>query len=245
MRAGICAVRSDALAAQARAPKGGKRTFVPYRNSKLTRVLQESLGGNALTVMLAAVSADGAHADETLSTLMYADRAKAIQLRAHRNEAMSEVGKLKMQVEELRQKLAERAGVRRSEEEERQIAIYRSQARRRRRLDAARCARVVFTRGVGPSLCPHLLYFSRRSTSTRRDYSRHSMRRRRRAPRSRSGSRSRRRRRRRRTSSDGRRAASAAATGRRRCGRRTRLGATASWSTRRSCARGSDSRRRS
>jgi len=58
----------------------GKSTFVPYRNSKLTRVLQESLGGNSITAMLAALSPAGSNFDESLSTLKYANRAKDIKV---------------------------------------------------------------------------------------------------------------------------------------------------------------------
>lgn len=58
----------------------GKATFIPYRNSKLTRVLQESLGGNSVTAMLAAMSPAACNFDETLSTLKYANRAKAIKV---------------------------------------------------------------------------------------------------------------------------------------------------------------------
>lgn len=58
----------------------GKPTFIPYRNSKLTRVLQESLGGNSITVMLAAMSPAACNFEETLSTLRYANRAKAIKV---------------------------------------------------------------------------------------------------------------------------------------------------------------------
>lgn len=68
----------NALVAQA---KGKKGVFVPYRNSKLTRVLQESLGGNSITAMLAALSPAGSFFEETLSTLKYANRAKAIKVR--------------------------------------------------------------------------------------------------------------------------------------------------------------------
>ena len=63
-----------------------KPDFVPYRNSKLTRVLQESLGGNSLTVMIAALSPASDNLSETLSTLKYADRAKAIKLAAVKND---------------------------------------------------------------------------------------------------------------------------------------------------------------
>ncbi len=58
----------------------GKAVFIPYRNSKLTRVLQESLGGNSITSMLAAMSPAACNFDETLSTLKYANRAKAIKV---------------------------------------------------------------------------------------------------------------------------------------------------------------------
>jgi len=53
------------------AHKGKKKTHIPYRDSKLTRLLQESLGGNAATVMLAAISPADYNFDETLSTLKY------------------------------------------------------------------------------------------------------------------------------------------------------------------------------
>merc|ERR1719472_56863 len=54
--------------------RGKKKVFIPYRNSKLTRVLQESLGGNSLTIMMAALSPASDNYNETLSTLQYADR---------------------------------------------------------------------------------------------------------------------------------------------------------------------------
>ena len=69
----------NALVEQAKG-SAKKGVFVPYRNSKLTRVLQESLGGNSITVMLAAMSPAGSSAEETISTLKYADRAKAIKV---------------------------------------------------------------------------------------------------------------------------------------------------------------------
>jgi Kinesin motor domain len=70
----------NALVAQA---KGKKGVFVPYRNSKLTRVLQESLGGNSITAMLAALSPASSYYEETMSTLKYANRAKAIKVRVY------------------------------------------------------------------------------------------------------------------------------------------------------------------
>ena len=56
----------------------GKGTFVPYRDSKLTRLLQDSLGGNAKTIMLATISPAYSNFEETVSTLKYASRAKYI-----------------------------------------------------------------------------------------------------------------------------------------------------------------------
>ena len=68
----------NALVEQAKNAK--KCPFIPYRNSKLTRVLQESLGGNSITVMIAALSPALCNFEETLSTLKYANRAKAIKV---------------------------------------------------------------------------------------------------------------------------------------------------------------------
>ena len=64
----------------------GKSTHIPYRDSKLTRLLQDSLGGNTKTVMIAAVSPADYNYDETLSTLRYASRAKNIQNKPVINE---------------------------------------------------------------------------------------------------------------------------------------------------------------
>lgn len=55
-----------------------KGLFVPYRDSKLTRLLQDSLGGNAKTVMIATVSPSYYNFEETISTLKYASRAKYV-----------------------------------------------------------------------------------------------------------------------------------------------------------------------
>ncbi|CDI87232.1 kinesin motor domain-containing protein, putative [Eimeria praecox] len=60
--------------------------FVPYRDSKLTRILQASLGGNTRTAMVANVGPACVHYDETLSTLRYAQRTKHIKNAPHVNE---------------------------------------------------------------------------------------------------------------------------------------------------------------
>jgi kinesin family member 18/19 len=62
-----------------------KRNHVPYRNSKLTRLLKFSLGGNCKTVMIVCVSPSSQHFDETQNTLRYANRAKNIQTKVTRN----------------------------------------------------------------------------------------------------------------------------------------------------------------
>jgi kinesin family protein 3/17 len=63
-----------------------KRNHVPYRDSKLTLLLQDSLGGNTKTLMIAVVSPADYNFDETLSTLRYASRAKFIQNKPKVNE---------------------------------------------------------------------------------------------------------------------------------------------------------------
>jgi len=75
---------------EARPPVGsqvdGKSGHVPYRDSKLTRLLQDSLGGNTRTVMIANVGPAASNHEETLSTLRYANRAKNIQNKPRVNE---------------------------------------------------------------------------------------------------------------------------------------------------------------
>ena len=65
--------------------KGNKGNFVPYRDSKLTRLLKDSLGGNCRTVMIANISSAESSFGETLNTLKYANRAKNIKSNVQRN----------------------------------------------------------------------------------------------------------------------------------------------------------------
>ena len=62
-----------------------KGTFVPYRDSKLTRLLKDSLGGNTKTVMIACISQSPLCFEETLSTLKYAGRARKIEKTIQQN----------------------------------------------------------------------------------------------------------------------------------------------------------------
>ncbi|XP_066936816.1 osmotic avoidance abnormal protein 3-like isoform X1 [Clytia hemisphaerica] len=64
----------------------GKSKHIPYRDSKLTRLLQDSLGGNTKTLMVACISPADNNYDETLSTLRYANRAKNIKNKPKINE---------------------------------------------------------------------------------------------------------------------------------------------------------------
>lgn len=55
-----------------------KSTFIPYRDSKLTRLLQDSLGGNTKTVMIANIGPADYNFEESMNTMRYASRAKSI-----------------------------------------------------------------------------------------------------------------------------------------------------------------------
>ncbi|XP_052103729.1 kinesin-like protein KIF28P isoform X1 [Mytilus californianus] len=66
---------------------GNKKVVVPYRDSTLTKLLQNALGGNSKTIMIAALSPADINYEETLSTLRFADRAKAIKTVATVNES--------------------------------------------------------------------------------------------------------------------------------------------------------------
>ncbi|XP_058804738.1 kinesin-like protein KIF14 isoform X2 [Phymastichus coffea] len=81
-----------------------KRSFVPYRESVLTWLLKESLGGNSRTAMLGTVSPANIHLEETLATLRYACQARAIVNRVRINEDPHDklIRQLKAEVQRLR-----------------------------------------------------------------------------------------------------------------------------------------------
>nr|CAH8847563.1 unnamed protein product [Trichobilharzia regenti] len=87
----------------------GKSTHVPYRNSKLTRLLQDSLGGNSKTAMIANISPSDYNYDESLSTLRYANRAKNIKNKAKINEDPKDamLRQFQKEIEQLRRQLEE------------------------------------------------------------------------------------------------------------------------------------------
>jgi kinesin family protein 3/17 len=90
----------------------GKSTHIPYRNSKLTRLLQDSLGGNSKTVMVANVGPADYNYDETISTLRYATRAKSIKNHATINEDPKDalLRQYQKQIEDLKRALEEGGG---------------------------------------------------------------------------------------------------------------------------------------
>ncbi|OAE29967.1 hypothetical protein AXG93_669s1160 [Marchantia polymorpha subsp. ruderalis] len=83
---------------------------VPYRDSKLTRILQPALGGNAKTLIVCNITPAMLHVDETRGTLQFASRANRVTNCAQVNEIMTDAALLKRQkkeIEELRKKLQE------------------------------------------------------------------------------------------------------------------------------------------
>ena len=96
-----------ATASQAEGKKGKKgkaEEFIPYRDSVLTWLLKDSLGGNSKTAMIDAISPADVQYEETLSTLRYADQAKKIKNKAVINEDPNAklVRELKEELEMLR-----------------------------------------------------------------------------------------------------------------------------------------------
>ncbi|XP_029164399.1 kinesin-like protein unc-104 isoform X9 [Nylanderia fulva] len=97
----------SALAEIAATKKKKKADFIPYRDSVLTWLLRENLGGNSKTAMIAAISPADINYDETLSTLRYADRAKQIVCKAVVNEDANArlIRELKEEIQKLRELL--------------------------------------------------------------------------------------------------------------------------------------------
>eukprot|EP00597_Dinobryon_sp_UTEXLB2267_P006559 CAMPEP_0170065946 /NCGR_PEP_ID=MMETSP0019_2-20121128/5826_1 /TAXON_ID=98059 /ORGANISM="Dinobryon sp., Strain UTEXLB2267" /LENGTH=1251 /DNA_ID=CAMNT_0010272909 /DNA_START=49 /DNA_END=3804 /DNA_ORIENTATION=+ len=97
----------------------GPQQHVPYRNSKLTRLLSTALGGNARTCMISCISPAAANAMESLSTLRFASRAKKIVNQVHRNElaatpvggAMTRLAQQAAEIEQLRTRLGQEDGL--------------------------------------------------------------------------------------------------------------------------------------
>jgi kinesin family protein 6/9 len=89
--------------------RNSNRKHIPYRNSKITSVLRDSLGGNCRTVMVATMSLDETNAMESISTLKFAKRVGSIANEAVINEELQPqlvIAKLKKEVAALKQELA-------------------------------------------------------------------------------------------------------------------------------------------
>ncbi|KAI3797891.1 hypothetical protein L1987_33155 [Smallanthus sonchifolius] len=85
----------------------GKSLHVPYRDSKLTFLLQDSLGGNSKTTIIANISPSSCNSLETLSTLKFAQRAKFIKNHATINEdASGDVLAMRMQIQQLKNEVS-------------------------------------------------------------------------------------------------------------------------------------------
>ncbi|XP_058881588.1 uncharacterized protein si:dkey-96l17.6 isoform X1 [Acipenser ruthenus] len=72
-----------------------EQSFIPYRNNKLTQLMQDSLGGNAKTLMFVNISPADYNAEETVISLIYATRVKAITNNAQKNSECKEITRLK------------------------------------------------------------------------------------------------------------------------------------------------------
>ncbi|XP_073963886.1 kinesin-like protein 64D isoform X2 [Choristoneura fumiferana] len=98
----------------------GKSTHIPYRNSKLTRLLQDSLGGNSKTVMIATIGPADTNYVETISTLRYANRAKNIENKTHVNSEPGDalLTRFQQEIDQLKKQLEENTNELEEEEEE-------------------------------------------------------------------------------------------------------------------------------
>jgi kinesin family protein 18/19 len=95
---------------------GGAVRHIPYRNSKLTRLLKFSLGGNCKTVMIVCIAPTSNHFDDTHNTLVYAERATRIRTKVvtrnvlnvdrHVGQYVEAINRLNAEVAELKEKLA-------------------------------------------------------------------------------------------------------------------------------------------
>ncbi len=86
-----------------RAQGGAARQHIPYRNSLLTKLLRDSLGGNCLTVMIANISVVESNKYESVSTCRFAQRVALVDNDAHRNEVLDDATLIKR----LRKRIAE------------------------------------------------------------------------------------------------------------------------------------------
>ncbi|XP_034381017.1 kinesin-like protein KIF6 [Cyclopterus lumpus] len=95
------------------------RSHIPYRNSMLTSVLRDSLGGNCMTTMIATVAVDKRNLDESISTCRFAQRVALIKNEAIQNEELDPallIARLKREIQSLKEELAMMTGEQRDEQ---------------------------------------------------------------------------------------------------------------------------------
>lgn len=122
---------------------GGVVRHVPYRNSKLTRLLKFSLGGNCKTVMVVCISPSSTHYEETHNALKYANQAKNIRTKVSRNminvdrhvaQYVQAIHELKEENERLRAKLDERGSLESAAEKRKRAEMGREMDEAKKRM---------------------------------------------------------------------------------------------------------------
>jgi centromeric protein E len=132
----------------------GVRDHVPFRNSKLTRMLQPSLSGNARISVICTINPDPSAVTESTSTLLFAQRIKKVQLSAQKKEVVDTdalIERYRKEIEDLKKRLSERE---------------QSEPVRTKRL-SAREVRFLFSWGLGCELAWLTSWYSKK-TSPRR-----------------------------------------------------------------------------
>lgn len=142
----------------------GRNSHVPYRDSKLTRILQNSLGGNARTAIICTLSPARVHLEQSRNTLLFAVCAKEVRTSAQVNVVMSEkamVKQLKQEMARLQNELKNMSAANRSEaivkEKELQIEKMEQEMEalaRERDLARARLEEILRAAGVDQNLLP-------------------------------------------------------------------------------------------
>eukprot|EP00049_Salpingoeca_infusionum_P010015 m.169896 g.169896 ORF g.169896 m.169896 type:complete len:760 (-) comp14513_c1_seq3:2610-4889(-) len=97
------------IALQQQSSKGGSKKHIPYRNSLLTKLLRDSLGGNCLTAMVATISSVQSNKSESVSTCRFAQRVALVDNDARRNEVLDDktiIKRLRRRVAELQAELS-------------------------------------------------------------------------------------------------------------------------------------------
>ncbi|KAL1212784.1 Kinesin-like protein KIN-14G [Cardamine amara subsp. amara] len=137
-----------------------KNSHVPYRNSKLTQLLQDSLGGSAKTLMFVHISPEAETLGETVSTLKFAERVGSVELGAARvNKDNSEVKELKEQIANLKMALARKGNG--NDVQANYIPLNRERISRRRSLETPTIRPKVPTMGnTSSNIRPHIMDLS-------------------------------------------------------------------------------------